>query len=110
VQCGTARSRAWRGGEKAASGHRIEFGSQDRVDGRCRRSRPSKVSKEAVDRFSSHQFGFDGQMCVEAGSGRRTVTEIGLNEPKVDSSFEEMGCPKMSQRMDRGWVVDATFF
>lgn len=24
-------------------------------------------------------------MCVEAGRGRRTVTEIGLNEPKVET-------------------------
>jgi len=37
---------------------------------------------------SGYPFGFEGQMSVEAGGSRRTVTEIDLNETKVDSSFE----------------------
>ena len=38
-------------------------------------------------------FGFDGQVRVDAGGGRRAMAQPLLNQPQVDAGFQQMRGP-----------------
>jgi hypothetical protein len=76
------------GDEKAAFGLGISPDTPARGGGRCQRSRPSKLSHQTIDGVCGELLGFDGEMRVEAGGRRRTVTEVLLNEAKVDAGLQ----------------------
>jgi hypothetical protein len=49
-------------------------------------------------------------MGIEARGGWRGVSQILLNEPKIDSSLKQMGSPAVAKRMNRRLFVDGALF
>ena len=63
------------------------------VGGFQRASRPlrtwgSKETRQAVDEIGGELLSFDGEMRIETGGRRRAVTEVLLNETKVDAGLQ----------------------
>jgi hypothetical protein len=47
-----------------------------------------KVAHQAVDEIGGELLSFDGEMRIETGGRRGTVTEVLLNETKVDACLQ----------------------
>ena len=60
-----------------------------------------------MDHLGSHLLGFRGEVGVERGGLGGVVTEILLDETKVDASLQQVCGVRMSQRMNRGFFDDA---
>jgi hypothetical protein len=52
-----------------------------------------KIAHQLIDGFDGHGLCFCSQMCVDTGSGRATMAQPSLDQPKVDAGFQKMRRP-----------------
>jgi hypothetical protein len=60
-----------------------------------------------LQRLAGEGFSADGQMGREGGRGRRVVSQILLEEAQGHASLEEMGGPRVAERVHRGPLGEA---
>jgi hypothetical protein len=64
---------------------------------------------DLIDALMDLGFGHGREMGVDGGGGRRSVTQIGLDDPQIDTRFQQMGGIGVEQGMDGSVLVNPTF-
>src|SRR6267142_7103467 len=70
----------------------------------------SEVCHQVVERRSQRCPHFPGQMRVDGSGARTAMAQVVLNDPQVESHFQQMGGVGMSQRMHVRALGDTAAF